>query len=481
MDLVLTILSYIFWVGLALGILVFVHELGHFLAAKLFKMRVEQFSIGFPPRIVSKTVGETEYRIGAVPLGGYVKISGMIDESMDTEFADREPEPWEFRAKPVWQRIVVITAGVIFNFILAFAIFIGIKWTYGETYIPAENVEAVYVEDGSLASDIGFRTGDRLLAVNGEPLVEFDPSGGLEALSADRATYTVERGGERVTLTAPEDFASRLNTAEGRFGVDPWPSVVGGVIGSDPAAEAGLRTGDRVLEVGGEPVAFWGEMSAAIQDSEGEPIAVRWARPDSLASEEAAASEETALEPVGRTADATIYEAVVTPKPGSAGADGEAADRYYLGIYPPTPEILQALFGVQQRQYGLGEAVVAGSAETINWIALYGHLVGRLFTGKDDVRESVGGPVMIAKVTKQAADAGMQQFWFIVAMLSIALAVFNILPIPVLDGGHLVFLLYEGITRREPSVRVRVVVQQVGFVLLLAFMAFVIFNDFTRL
>ena len=124
---------------------------------------------------------------------------------------------------------------------------------------------------------------------------------------------------------------------------------------------------------------------------------------------------------------------------------------------------------------------MAGSAETVSWIGLYGQLIGRLFTGKDDVRESVGGPVMIAQATKQAADAGMQQFWFMVAMLSIALAVFNILPIPVLDGGHLVFLLYEGITRREPSVRVRVVVQQVGFVLLLAFMAFVIFNDFTRL
>src|SRR5690606_17661243 len=139
-------------------------------AAKLFKMRVEQFSIGFPPRILSKTVGETEYRIGAVPLGGYVKISGMIDESLDTDHLDEEPQPWEFRAKPVWQRIVVITAGVIFNFILAFAIFIGLKYTYGETYIPAENVRAVYVAEGSPADAIGLRTGDRLLAVNGEPL-----------------------------------------------------------------------------------------------------------------------------------------------------------------------------------------------------------------------------------------------------------------------------------------------------------------------
>ena len=180
---------------------------------------------------------------------------------------------------------------------------------------------------------------------------------------------------------------------------------------------------------------------------------------------------------MGTLPGATVYEATVTPK--RAGDEGEA--RYLLGINSPTAPMLRQVFGVQQKEYGLGEAVVAGSAETIDLISLYGQLIGRLFTGKDDVRESVGGPVMIAQATKAAADQGMEQFWFMVAMLSIALAVFNILPIPVLDGGHLVFLLYEGITRREPSVRVRVVVQQVGFVLLLAFMAFVIFNDFTRL
>ncbi|MEM1042007.1 MAG: RIP metalloprotease RseP [Bacteroidota bacterium] len=473
MDLVVTIFQYIFWVGLALGILVFIHELGHFLAAKLFKMRVEQFSIGFPPRIVSKTVGETEYRIGAVPLGGYVKISGMVDESMDTDFADREPEPWEFRAKPVWQRIVVIIAGVVFNIVLAFAIFIGIKWGYGETYIPNDNVEAIYVQDGSLAAEIGLETGDRLVAVNGDPVEAFNPTGGIEALAADRATFTVERAGEPVTVTAPEDFASRLNAAKGRFGVTALPALVGDVVPGGPAAEAGLQRGDRILTIGDESVAFWEQMADLIQRTEGQPVAVRWARPDSLAAEDAD------LEPVESRAGEAIYEAPLTPN-RTDGQDG-GPERFVLGVYPPGGEMLEAVFGLRQRSYGLGEAVVAGSAEAWNWISLYGRLISRLFTGKDDVRESVGGPVMIAQATKQAADAGMEQFWFLVANLSIALAVFNILPIPVLDGGHLVFLLYEGITRREPSVRVRVVVQQIGFVLLLAFMAFVIFNDFTRL
>ncbi len=473
MDLVVTIFQYIFWVGLALGILVFIHELGHFLAAKLFKMRVDQFSIGFPPRIVSKTVGETEYRIGAVPLGGYVKIAGMVDESMDTDFADKEPQPWEFRAKPVWQRIIVIIAGVVFNLILAFAIFIGIKWGYGETYIPADNVEAIYVQDGSLAADIGLRTGDRLVAVNGEPVEVFDPTGGIEALSAERATFTVERDGGSVTVTAPEDFASRLNATKGQFGVTALPSLIGNVIPGGPAAEAGLQRGDRILAIGEEPVGFWEQMADVIQRTEGQPVVVRWARPDSLIAEDAD------LVPVESRTDEAIYEATLTPNRTSGEDDGP--ERFVLGVYPPNGDLLQHVFGVRQKSYGFGEAVVVGSAETWNWISLYGRLISRLFTGKDDVRESVGGPVMIAQATKQAADAGMEQFWFIVANLSIALAVFNILPIPVLDGGHLMFLLYEGITRREPSMRVRIVVQQVGFVLLLAFMAFVIFNDFTRL
>lgn len=467
METLLTVLSYVFWVGLALGLLVFIHELGHFLAAKLFKMRVEQFSIGFPPRILSKRVGETEYRIGAVPLGGYVKISGMVDESMDTDWVGTEPQPWEFRAKPVWQRVIVISAGVIFNLILAFAIFIGLKWYYGDSYIPAQNVGAVYVSPGSVAEEFGLRTGDRLVAINGEPLEEYAGTFVPRLLAADRPTITVERGDEEITLTAPPDLVNRLNQVSS-FGTDLLPPIIGGVAQGSPADEAGLRPGDRIVAIGGTPVRFWMQMSDLIQAADGAPVTVRWARPDSLAV-------ETELEPVGLAPRATLYEVAVAPR--LSEADG----RFVLGVNSPSMAQVRAIFGVKERSYGLGGAIRAGSAETVELLALYGRLVKRLFTGQDDVRESVGGPVMIAKVTKEAADAGMRSFWGLVAMLSIALAVFNILPIPVLDGGHLVFLLYEGITRREPSLRVRMVVQQVGFVLLLAFMAFVIFNDITRL
>ena len=438
MDAVLNALSYLLWVGIALGILVFIHELGHFLAAKLFRMRVDQFSIGFPPRIQSTRVGETEYRIGAVPLGGYVKIAGMIDESMDTDFVEEEPQPWEFRAKPVWQRIVVICAGVIFNLILAVIIFIGLKAVYGETVIPSVSTEPVTVEAGSVAADIGFRSGDVLKAVNGEPVESVTDVTDFRALTSSHLVFTVERGGRQVDLEAPEDIATRLSRA-GDFGLRfTLPPLASAVIPGSAAAEAGLAPGDRIVALNGQPIGSWFELTDAVRASEGRAL-------------------KLAVEREGRT-----RALAVTPRPQE--------DYWIIGIAGP----------VEKRAYDLGGAVVAGTEAA--WDNTVGTIASlrKIVTGREDVRESVGGPILIARATKEAAEQGMEQFWYIVAMLSIALAIFNILPIPVLDGGHLVFLLYEGVTRREPSVKVRMWVQQAGFVLILAFFAFVIFNDISR-
>jgi regulator of sigma E protease len=464
----IAILGYVFWVGIALGLLIFIHELGHFLAAKLFGMRVEQFSIGFPPRIAGKQIGETEYRLGAIPLGGYVKISGMIDESLDADFGESEPQPWEFRSKPVWQRVIVISAGVVFNVILAAVIFIGLKWHYGDIVIPADRVESVYVAPASVAEQIGFRTGDRLAAVNDRPLETYDEFRSLKSLTQDEVTFTVIRDGQEVVIEAPRDLMSRLNAAEGEFGFDWLPPVVGALTPRGPAAQAGLQPGDRIVAIGETNVEFWKQMVDLVQTSEGSPVAVRFIRPDSLYVTPPAPAERVGAAPVG-----PIYETIVEPV--------HEGGSYRVGIHGPTADQLRHIFGIQERHYGLGQAVVAGSRDTAEMVSLYGVLIKRLFTGKDNVRESVGGPLIIAKVTKEAADRSMFDFWRLVAMLSIALAVFNILPIPVLDGGQLVFLLYEGITRREPSLRFRMVVQQIGMVLILAFMAFVIFNDAMRI
>lgn len=458
MDFVTNILSYVGWVVLAIMILVFVHELGHFLFAKLFKMRVDKFSVGFPPKIIGKTVGETEYVIGLTPLGGYVKIAGMVDESMDTEALKSEPKEWEFRAKPVWQRMIVITAGVAFNMVLAAFVFITLKAFYGDYYLPP--VGSISVEEGTIAFDMGLRTGDNILSINGRSFDGIGPLTGLgEMLLADRFVLSVEREGTVFSFTGPEEIMTRLNESGGKFGVKYDPALIGTLAEGSAALDAGLLPGDQIEAMDGERVVFWSEMTRHITESEGEPVAVIWRRPDSLAG---------IIPPAGiripdSTGDGILYETNISP-------------RLVDGTY---------MFGISQirrfRTYDFTDAISAGFSETWMNTRLIFVSLKRVFTGQENFRANVGGPIAIAKVTKEAADAGAQFFWRIVAMLSITLAIINILPIPALDGGHLVFLIYEGISRREPSLKLRMAMQQVGMVILLAFMAFVIFNDILKL
>lgn len=459
MEAITTVLSYLLPIALALGILVFVHELGHFLAAKLFGMRVEQFSIGFPPKVLSKKLGETEYRIGATPLGGYVKISGMIDESLDADYSEREPEPWEFRSKPVWQRIVVITAGVIFNLLLAAAIFIGLKFAYGESYIPADQVPSVYVEDGSVAYKIGFRSGDKIQALNGRPIERFDEVLGLRALVSDQAIFTVVRDGQVTEITAPKDLATLMQKEAGNgvFGAgiygEPYIRVLS-VSSESPGSEAGLRNGDRILLLDGYPVRVSSELIRGIQASEGRDLKLTVSRD----------SEEGPAQMV----------LTVTPELGDEG--------YRIGVGIATVDLLFSNPNILKHQpYGMGEAIVAGLSSAWESTVATVQSFRKIVAGSENVRDSVGGPVMIGKITKEALDRGWEQFWFLVAMLSITLAIINILPIPALDGGHLVFLIYEGIVRKEPSVKFRMAVQQIGMVMILGLMVFLIVNDILKL
>lgn len=469
MDAVLNIGAAIFWVVLAIMILVFVHEMGHFLAAKLFGMRVSKFSVGFPPKIIGKQIGETEYVVGALPLGGYVKIEGMVDESMDTDFIDKDPEPWEFRAKPVWQRIIVIVAGVVFNIILAAVIFAGLRMSYGDVYVPAENVAAVYVSEGSPAYEMGLRTGDRLIAVAGNRLERYDDFASIQNLMADPFTITVERDGREQQFTGPEDLMTQITRAEG-LGIDAQPALVGNVVSESAAAEAGLQAGDRITAIGGQPVQFWEQMTRLLQEAGEGPVSLRFERPDSLGT--VAASGVAVVGPGSRAS--TLYEAPIAPR------YDEDRDAYLLGVYPATQPMIAAEFGVERKSFGPLEAVGAGVTETWTRTGAIATSLKRVFTGRDNFRENVGGPIMIAQVTSRAAQLGAQYFWDLVAMLSITLAIMNILPIPALDGGHLIFLIYEGITRREPSIKVRMALQQVGMVILLLFMVFLVFNDILR-
>lgn len=444
-----SILSFLQTVGIFIGalfILVLVHELGHFLAAKLFKMRVERFSIGFPPRLFGFKKGDTDYCISATPLGGYVKISGMVDESMDDSFATTEPEPWEYRSKPVWQRVIVISAGVIFNIILAIVIYATMYFSYGAQHIPADKVGQLYIPETSLAYELGFQTGDEFISVNGfrPDSYKFGNMISISEITKSDVVFEVRREGELVTLQAPADLLDMLNRNPQLLSVEyALPSQISATSPGSPAAQAGIQPGDKIISINDEPISYWLQMAQTIRSSEGE-LALLVQRGDS------------------------VLAMAVTPNP----------DTRTIGIAPVDPV---EFFGVEYVKYGLFTSLAQGTKTTVDNTVGIVQGLGRLVSGSISVRENLGGPVAIAAVTREATDrGGWVGFWMFTAMLSITLAIMNILPIPVLDGGHLVFLIYEGITRREPSVKVRMALQQIGMILIIGLMIFVTFNDIMR-
>lgn len=427
----------------AIFILVTIHELGHFIAAKIFGMRVNKFSIGFPPKIFGFKKGETEYVLGATPLGGYVQIAGMIDESMDTEFIEEEVKPDEFRAKPVWQRIIVITAGVIFNFLLAVLIFSSIAFTYGETVIPVDSIKGIYVADGSVADQIGLQTGDRLIGVNGNRATYFQEILNPAEITGRELTFMVERDGEVITLQTPDNFLDLIGQEGFINELSFLPSRFSGVLEDSPAEEAGLQEGDIVRSVNGEPVAYWQQLVEKIQNADG-PLNIQ----------------------VERNGD--LVSTTVTPDP----------ETNMIGIAQTSAEYA---FTVEQLNYNLAESLQRGVNRSNATVVGIVQGLGKMFSGDISVRDNVGGPVAIANFTREATDrGGWLGFWNITAFLSITLAIMNMLPIPALDGGHFMFLVYEGITRREPSPKVRMALQQIGFVFLIGLFILITFNDILR-
>ncbi|MDX1640808.1 MAG: RIP metalloprotease RseP [Balneolaceae bacterium] len=444
MDWIVNISSTILIFIAAIFILVTFHELGHFLAAKFFKMRVNKFSIGFPPKILGFQKGDTEYVIGATPLGGYVQIAGMIDESMDDSFLDEEVKPDEFRSRPVWQRMVVILAGVIFNMILAVFIYTGMTLNYGETMLPVSSVDGIYVDESSLAHEIGFRTGDQLIGINGERVEYFNDLFNPAALTDRDLSFMVNRDGRTISIEPPPDFLDRINQ-EGRFIDESYsiPSSISQVLEDSPAEEAGLQAGDKIVSVNGEPVNYWVQLVDHIQNTEG-----------SLQLE------------VNRNGE--IIQTSVTPDP----------ETNQIGIQSVNP---LEFFEYERQTYNLAQSFVIGVSRTNDTFFGIIQGLGRMFSGDISVRENLGGPVAIASITREATDtAGWRGFWNITAFLSVTLAIMNMLPIPALDGGHFMFLAYEGITRREPSPKVRMALQQLGFILLIGLFILITFNDILR-
>lgn len=434
-------LNMIFYTGITLGILIFVHELGHFLAAKFTGMRVDRFSIGFPPRAFGKKIGDTDYCISWLPLGGYVKIAGMVDESMDTEFANSEPQPWEFRARPMWQRILVISAGVIMNVLLAVAIFSMIHSIRGKDSMDTTLVG--YVHEGSAAWEAGMRGGDKILTVNGAPVAtweEVQQQVYIENMGRDLEIAVDRNGSSRKVLIArpqsPEFSMENLG-----FYIGNSVSFIQTVQAGMPAEKLGVQPGDTILSIASAPIESRQQIFDILRANPGKPVEVRWKR------------------------GAAELSGVVTVN--DSGKIGVGLMSVYRG---PLRHI----------DYSLGEAVNEGVREAGETVRLFALTMKKIVVGEASVQQSFGGPIAIAQLATQSAEYGLLAFLWFMAQLSMSLAILNILPIPALDGGHLVMLVIEKVIRREIPHRVKIAVQQVGFILLLAFMAFVIYNDISR-
>ena len=418
---------------LSLSILIVLHEFGHFLPARLFGTRVEKFYLFFDPyfSLFKKQIGETEYGIGWLPLGGYVKISGMIDESFDTEQMASEPQPWEFRSKPAWQRLIIMLGGVTVNFILGFLIYGLVLWAYGEEYFPAENVKAgIYVD--SLGQELGLQDGDMILAVGDEPFERFNPRAVLRGIAINNARdLTVQRDGLKQTIAVDNKWADILTRHENKnaalFGMR-IPFVVNKP--GDQGKEKGIKKEDRIVSVNGLPVAYFNEYKKAVRGLENTTIVL------GVQSKEDGALREVPM---------------------------ELDDKGRMYIVPAPANYF---YDTERIEYSFLEAMPAGVDQGVNFLGDQFKAFGEMFKGNIKVSESLGGFASIGSMF--GTEWIWERFWYMTASLSLILAFMNLLPIPALDGGHVMFLLYEVVTGRKPSDKFMERATMVGFVIVLA-------------
>lgn len=451
------IISTIFYFLIVIGVLVFVHEFGHFFAARMTGMRAEIFAFGMGYRLfgwnrldgftfgklkkeTEEQLGDhTDYRICAFPIGGYVKIPGMIDESMDKEFINKPPQPWEYRAKPVWKRMIVITAGVIMNIILAFLIFYSLSIFKGKSLIDTTTIG--YVSQGSTASEFGIKKYDKIIAINNQPINYWDDVQSALYIDNLRESISIDllRSGEKIIIKIPKDKVGILSDKS--FGLYPekMTPVLNGTVSGKPAEVIGLAKGDVLTYVAGQKVDNTQELIDIIKINANKEIELKWLREG---------NEMTSM--VAVSSDSTIGINISTKYEGS----------------------------VKEVKYNVITAVPHAFSDMWYFgVEVFFKSIGKIIVGDIPFNKAIGGPIKIAQASAQSAESGFPAFIGFVALLSMSLAVINILPFPALDGGHFMILIWEAIFRKPVPHKVQIALQNVGFILLIALMLFVIYND----
>lgn len=434
---------------LSLSLLIVLHEMGHFIPAKLFKTRVEKFYLFFDYKfsIFKKKIGETVYGIGWIPLGGYVKISGMIDESMDTEQMKQPAQPWEFRSKPAWQRLIIMLGGVFVNFILGIFIYICLMWAYGEKYLPNENLtDGIWVEN-ELAENLGLQTGDKILTVDGEKVKKFS---GLSLEFINGNNFQIERNGNIIDKEIPENFISQLmdrGKDAGPFLYPRYPFLVGGIQKDSLNGNSDLKVKDIIVAVNGNPIKYYDEVKSKLAAYKGQEVTLT----------------------VKRGTERKEISAKIS-KYGNLGvvfSTTSFSDLEKLGYY-----------NLAEKEYSFTEAIPAGWNKSWKTLTDYVKQLKKIFNPSTGAYKGLGGFKAIMDIFPTSWS--WQSFWEITAFLSIMLGFMNLLPIPALDGGHVVFTLWEMITGKKPGDKFLEYAQVVGFVLLVALLLFANGNDIYR-
>jgi regulator of sigma E protease len=428
---------------MSLSLLIILHELGHFIPAKLFKTRVEKFYLFFDVKfsLLKKKIGETEYGIGWLPLGGYVKISGMIDESMDKEQMALPPQPWEFRSKPAWQRLIIMLGGVTVNFILAFIIYIGMAFVYGDMFVATADLKDGLLIENPVMQKAGFQTGDKILAIDGEKVVKFDNQMNVKIVMAKQVL--IERNGNQQTITMPVDFVDQLSKIEKvSLATIRMPFVVGAV--SEGSKNTTLQPKDIVLRLNEEPAKYMDQAKTILEKNKNKLIVAGILRND----------QEMQV-PVQVNADGKLGVQI-------GALDLESLEK--LGYYK-----------VSKQEFGFFESFSVGIQKGADQLVGYGKQLKMIFNPETKAYKQVGGFAAIFNIFPSTWS--WEVFWNITALLSIMLGVMNLLPIPALDGGHVIFLLFEIISGKKPSEKFLENAQMVGIVLLISLLLFANGND----